>query len=156
MLALRRESVQSREEFSSLRNEITNIQLTIQDIQQSNSVAIDNPGLRELGTEKPYTVRFKKNSDHLSLAYQVELNEVYHLLMLDSERKVMITGYADISGTPELNAKISRMRALSVKSYLKKKGVPADRMIVNFLGDSVSQDENPLDRKVEIAWLGSK
>jgi outer membrane protein OmpA-like peptidoglycan-associated protein len=100
-------------------------------------------------------LRFEKNSDHISLAYQMELNEVYHLLMLDRNRKVMITGYADISGTPELNAQISRMRALSVKHYLRQKGVPTNRMIINFVGDSVSESENPMDRKVEIAWLGN-
>ncbi|NNC83860.1 MAG: OmpA family protein [Flavobacteriales bacterium] len=155
MLALRRESLEFRTEFSDMQNEMADIQLAIQEIRSSNQIAQSNPGLRSLNTEDPYVVRFEKNSDHITLAYQLELNEVYHLLMLDPGRKVMITGYADQSGSADFNAQISRMRALSVKHYLRQKGIPSDRMIINFLGDSVSDSENPLDRKVEIAWLGT-
>ncbi|NND93366.1 MAG: OmpA family protein [Flavobacteriales bacterium] len=155
MLDIRRESLAYQEEFRDIRTEIGDLQLAITEIQESNSAVLQNPRIRPLETEDSYIVRFDKNSDHISISYQMELNEVYHLLMLDPNRKVMITGFADISGTPELNAEISRMRALSVKYYLRKKGVPSNRMIINFVGDSVSKSENPMDRKVEIAWLGN-
>ncbi len=155
MVALRKESNQYRKEFGSIREEILGLQEAIVEIRENNSAALSNPGLRELTNEKAYVVQFAKNSDHIALSYQMELNEVYHIMMIDQSRKVMITGYADTSGNPQLNAQISRYRALNVKSYLRGKGIPTDRMVVNFLGDSASNSENAADRKVEIAWLGN-
>ena len=138
-----------------MRDDISDLQVAMQEIKEGSQSIVSDPGLRPLESEKNYVVRFNKNSDELSLPYRMELNEVYHLLMIDPTRKVLLTGFADISGNPEINASISRKRALAVKTYLTRKGISTSRMIVNYLGDAASNSVNPQDRKVEIAWLGN-
>lgn len=155
MIAMRREGLALQKDYSGMRDDISDLQVAMREIQEGSQSIVSDPGLRPLESEKNYVVRFNKNSDELSLPYRMELNEVYHLLMIDPTRKVLLTGFADISGNPEINAAISRKRALAVKSYLAKKGISTTRMIVNYIGDAASTSVNPQDRKVEIAWLGN-
>lgn len=155
MIALRQEGLAFQQEYAGMRDDIQDLQVAMREVQESSQSVTAQPGLRPLENEENYIVRFNKNSDEISLPYRMELNEVYHLLMIDPSRKVLLTGFADISGNTEINAAISRKRALAVKSYLARKGVATSRMIVNYLGDAASVSVNAQDRKVEIAWLGN-
>lgn len=52
--------------------------------------------------------------------------------------KVSVTGYADINtGNPRINNKLSEKRAINVAEALKAKGITADRIKIDFKGDTV-------------------
>jgi outer membrane protein OmpA-like peptidoglycan-associated protein len=127
--------------------------VAIDDIRDANQNGLNSGVIRPARGGVAEVIRFEKNSNEISLEDRLSLNDIYYQLMTNASQKVMITGFADLSGNTELNATISRSRALAVKNYLRSKGIPSDRLVINFLGDTYSDSENAADRKVEIAWL---
>gem|GEM_PF-3449467 len=111
---------------------------------------------KALPENSSYTFRFAKNSDELSYSDKIKLIDVAIRIIENPDLEVKITGFADLSGTPELNARISKARAEAVEQYLRSRYVAADRLIVNYMGASQSGSENSADRKVEVALCYSK
>lgn len=55
-----------------------------------------------------------------------------------ADKKVTVTGYADKgTGNPRVNKKYADLRAKKVADALKAKGVPADQLVVESMGDTV-------------------
>jgi len=48
---------------------------------------------------------------------------------------------------------LSEQRAKAVRAYLLQRGIAADRLMVNYYGDSRSSGRDPNERRVEIEWL---
>ena len=67
--------------------------------------------------------------------------------------RVLITGYTDRSGDPGVNMVLSELRARAVRDHLLRRGIPADRLMLNYYGDSRSIGEGPDERRVEVEWL---
>ena len=55
------------------------------------------------------------------------LEQIYNLLIQAEDSKLELIGHTDSTGTKEGNYSLSAARAESVKNYLVKKGIPADR-----------------------------
>lgn len=55
------------------------------------------------------------------------LEQIYNLLIQAEDSKLELIGHTDNTGTKEGNYSLSAARAESVKNYLVKKGIPADR-----------------------------
>ena len=77
-------------------------------------------------------------------SYKVRKNESGKLEKLaafmneHNDFTVVLVGYADkATGTPAVNLKISERRASIVKERLVALGVPSERIIVDFKGDTV-------------------
>lgn len=137
----------SLEREKHLQNQIDDIYAKI---DRLGKAAPDSPADEKL---KPVEIVFEKNSHSVTLFHQSVLNEVRAGMLKNPSYKLMITGFADRVGDRNYNILLSQKRAQSVYEYLLKHGIPADRMIVNYLGDNKSDNPNPLDRKVEIEWL---
>ena len=74
-------------------------------------------------------VQFVTGSATLTAAGRRELDKAARILKEQyPELKVEIAGHTDNTGKPENNQKLSERRAESVKAYLVKKGVSADRL----------------------------
>jgi OOP family OmpA-OmpF porin len=73
-------------------------------------------------------VTFEKNADKLTDDKQVALDNAVEILTSHSKIRVQIQGHTDSFGGAELNQKLSERRALSVKTYLVKHGVSAERL----------------------------
>ena len=84
-------------------------------------------------------VNFVTGSDLLTDESKTVLNDVALVLNKNSEIVIELAGYTDNRGNSQLNDKLSKMRAESVKSYLVTKGVSSQRMSAIGLGD-----ENPI------------
>ena len=71
--------------------------------------------------------------------------------------QIKITGHADASGTPQINAILSGERAVAVKAYLTSKGVNASLMQTEGLGAQKPADAGnpyaPVNRRVELSRL---
>jgi outer membrane protein OmpA-like peptidoglycan-associated protein len=116
--------------------------------------ATDNPlaVLSEL-TGQDLVVRFTRGCFELDATHRVILNEVFEQLARSPKDRILITGYTDRSGDPTVNMALSELRAKAVRNYLLQRGIGADRLLVNYYGDSRSQGYDPAERRVELEWL---
>lgn len=65
--------------------------------------------------------------------------------------KVTVTGYADVdTGNPRINSKLSEQRANNVAEALKAKGIAADRITIDYKGDTVQPFNTPAENRVSI------
>ena len=74
----------------------------------------------------------------------------------DKAQKIVVLGFADVSGPVALNKKLSKNRAKSVVAFLKKKGVktPLELVSRDLSQGAKTADKQmlSLDRFVEISW----
>ena len=90
---------------------------------------------------------------------QMELLRLADYLKRNPDRKILIEGHTDNTGSSEYNLQLSQLRAQSVESYLVSSGVPADR--IRAIGYGETRPEAPNDsatgrqqnRRVEIVIL---
>lgn len=110
-------------------------------------------------TEKLITIEgtnFDTNSAKLKPEADKKLNEVVDFAASNKDANLAITGYTDSRGSDKLNQNLSTRRAESVKAYLVKKGVAADRIITkgegaaNPVADNKTGEGRAKNRRVEI------
>lgn len=97
------------------------------------------------------SVVFPLGGTRLDLNAQLRLNEVIEWMAL-SDHRLMLSGHADASGNREANLRLSKARAMEVKSYLTRAGIPEHRIIVNFFGDQKAEGKAS-DRRVTLAFI---
>lgn len=87
-------------------------------------------------------VRYQTGSDALSEDSHYELDNVISLLNSHPDVKVELGGHTDNTGNPDLNLKLSRDRAESVRSHLIKGGIDGSRLIAKGYGQAQPIDTN--------------
>jgi len=109
--------------------------------------------------EKPVTLQgtnFDFNSAKLRHGADSQLNEVADFAATYQDAKLDVTGHTDSTGPEAYNQKLSERRAESVKAYLVNKGVAADRIVTQGLGESQPVADNKTragraeNRRVEV------
>ena len=81
---------------------------------------------------------FALNSAKIQDDQQAKLVSLIEYLETHPAAKISITGYADVNtGNPKINSKLSEKRAVNVAEALKVKGIAADRIKIDFKGDTV-------------------
>jgi OOP family OmpA-OmpF porin len=69
---------------------------------------------------------------------------------------MFVSGHSDNSGSEYANLVISARRAQSVKEALVKRGIPANRLLLQALGQSeplnAADQSSPADRRVVVTW----
>ncbi len=86
----------------------------------------------------------------------VVLDEAITVIKGDPEILIYIDGYADTTGTPAINNRISKQRAETVKKYFIKKGIPQNRLIARGngsnspIGDNHTRAGRAKNRRVEM------
>jgi OmpA-OmpF porin, OOP family len=104
-------------------------------------------------------VLFEVNGAQLQPGAQTELLRLADYLKRNPDRKILIEGHTDNSGSSEYNLQLSQLRAQSVESYLLSSGVSPDR--IRAVGYGETRPEAPNDsatgrqqnRRVEIVIL---
>jgi OOP family OmpA-OmpF porin len=104
-------------------------------------------------------VLFQVNGAQLQPGAQAELLRLADYLKRNPDRKILIEGHTDNSGSSEYNLQLSQLRAQSVESYLLASGVSPDR--IRAIGYGETRPEAPNDsatgrqqnRRVEIVIL---
>ncbi len=71
-----------------------------------------------------------------------ELNELAEYMLSKKKLVIEIAGHTDNVGAPETNLKLSENRAITVKTYLEKKGVAPERIIAKGYGDTEPVEDN--------------
>jgi outer membrane protein OmpA-like peptidoglycan-associated protein len=79
------------------------------------------------------------NSGTISDKY---LNTSNKYLDQNRQAKLSITGHTDATGSDEYNQALGLRRARSVESYFERKGIPANRIVVESRGEKEPADNN--------------
>ena len=79
-------------------------------------------------------VTFESGSATLTMSAKTTLDRVVQTLKNYPEMELEINGYTDITGPKSLNMKLSKERAESVKKYMVRKGIEANRLVTNGYG----------------------
>lgn len=94
---------------------------------------------------------FALNSARIQNDQQSKIVALVEYLKKYPVTKVNVTGYADVNtGNARINSKLSEARAKNVAEALKSKGIAADRIIVDFKGDTVQPYSTPKENRVSI------
>lgn len=156
------DQLDQRKELWALRDRMDDMEARIEDVglevQELKAGAMpqpsDNPiaNLSDL-TGRNVAIRFARSSCELDANGKAILNEVFEQLARSPHDRVLITGYTDKSGDPAVNMRLSEQRARVVRDHLAQRGIAADRLLVNYYGDSRSDARDPDQRRVELEWL---
>lgn len=148
----RKELWELRDRMDDFDDRLTGLELEVKDA--GTRAADDNPSANlAVLTGRNIVVRFERNSTVLEPDQRVLLNEVFEQLARSANDKVLITGYTDRSGDAALNLRLSEQRAKAVRHYLMSRGISAERLLVNYYGDSRSLGRAPDERRVEVEWI---
>ena len=94
---------------------------------------------------------FALNSAKIQNDQQSKIASLVEYMEKHPAAKVNVTGYADINtGNPKINNKLSEKRAANVAEALKAKGIAADRIKIDFKGDTVQPYTTPEENRVSI------
>lgn len=104
-------------------------------------------------TGRNISLRFAKNAYALTWEHRALLGEVVRAMALDRHGQLLIAGFTDASGSPEVNLAISEARAKSVRRFLLQAGIAGERLLISFAGAGRSTGDADLDRRVELQWL---
>ncbi|HMI87405.1 MAG TPA: OmpA family protein [Polyangiaceae bacterium] len=102
------------------------------------------------------SVLFASNKDALLPAAQERLGQVADALKTQDDHKIVVEGHTDSQGSAPSNQGLSERRAQSVVSFLVSRGVPADQIRAEGLGqtrpvaDNTTTDGRANNRRVEI------
>ena len=142
-----------RDRIDAIEDRLDNIEDELDEVKTKKST-YDNPivGLGKL-TGKNVTIRFRTGSIQVAPEYMVLLNEVFEHMARSPVQRILITGYSDRSGNATTNLLLSEKRANAVRAHLLKRGISAERILVNYYGDTKSSGIDPSERRVEIEWL---
>jgi len=111
--------------------------------------------------EKSYSVLYEKSESTITEPYKNLLNALVKEYKTKTDSKISITGHTDNEGELDFNKELSCKRANEVKDYLKSKGVPENRLIVDCKGETMPAYDNRNDlgkhmnRRVELKLLGN-
>jgi outer membrane protein OmpA-like peptidoglycan-associated protein len=89
-----------------------------------------------------YNVEFALDSYKLPKSADNIINNVYQLLLRNPGWSVTLSGHTDNQGSDEYNDVLSKRRALVVRGYLEKFGIPGDRINISFYGEMIPTDSN--------------
>jgi outer membrane protein OmpA-like peptidoglycan-associated protein len=125
-------------------------------MEMKDSLALAQEYLKGVGTKKYY---FDFASTELKTAGDDEMyfKSLGYLLTNRPGTSVMIVGHACSRGSDEANERFSRLRAEKVKQHLVDKGIPGEKITLDWKGDrepaasNETEDGRKLNRRAEIS-----
>ena len=98
-------------------------------------------------------MQFYEGSTRLTLAAQLQLNEVLEYMGMHPSLRVVCTGHADVTGDRTANLNLSKRRAQAVRAHMLESGVGSTRVLLNYFGEERASNRGALDRRVEVAFF---
>lgn len=97
-----------------------------------------------------WNVYFNSGSSTLTKEYNATILDAATFLLSYPNRTANLSGFADTSSNDSYNLELSKKRANYVKQQLISLGVSADRINVNYFGESESKGVSKVNRRVSI------
>lgn len=135
--------------WTAIRNKISGA-------SQGTGTTVNEQGDGTLKVNIPSKDAFAINSAQISSSLGHTLDEVARQMVQNPELVADVRGYTDITGSSELNQKLSQSRADAVTSYLSQRGVAPNRLRGTGYGPANPIADNSLEagraqnRRVEI------
>ena len=107
----------------------------------------------------PGNITFDSNDANIKPAFQPVLNSIAKVINEYSKTMVQVNGYTDSTGSAATNNSLSLMRANSISTYLRLRGVNGNRIVSNGYGSSNPIASNATaagreqNRRVEIVLI---
>lgn len=104
-------------------------------------------------------VNFDHDSDSVKLVHHQYLNELADIVMSHSDLRIKIIGHTDAVGSNEYNTGLSKRRAEAIKLFLTKTGLKADRIEIEYKGETQPIETNETDegkqqnRRVDVIFI---
>ena len=123
-------------------------------------VPVDSSGCEIRSVVELPNVTFQLNSDVLVPGFEAELNAAAAMMRLNKGLSAEIAGHTDSSGSATHNLGLSDRRANTVKDYLIRQGVEADRLSAKGYGeaepiaDNATKEGQDRNRRVELRIEG--
>lgn len=101
-------------------------------------------------------LEFETSKNIINPTSDIALNELAGLLMKHPKWKIKISGHTDNVGKPAVNMTLSKKRSEAVKKYLMDKGVTAERIVIDFYGQTrpiapnTTEEGRSKNRRVEM------
>ncbi|MEO5118385.1 OmpA family protein [Bacteroides ovatus] len=121
--------------------------------QPKPAPVVEEPQPREEVTVEPMkqSIFFAINSAKILDDQQVKIVSLVEYMKKHPAAKVNVTGYADVNtGNARINSKLSEKRANNVAEALKAKGIAANRITIDYKGDTVQPYNTPEENRVSI------
>jgi len=101
---------------------------------------------------KNYKIYFDSGKKSVATKYDPLLRDIAKIISKSKDKKsvIVLGGFADHTGNPVANEKLSKERAASVQEKLVELGVPITRTVVEFFGAEGADVDKKLSRRVEI------
>jgi len=144
------QSLQSQIDEINARDE-SDLRIEMAEMRQMIEELKSDP-VRDYNADIEYLL-FEKNMYALGGVQRARLNQFIVLMAKDPRKKLLIVGYADRSGNSDYNSWLSEKRANTVRQFFENMGIPSQRIIVSYLGDSTSTITGPADRRVEVSLI---
>jgi OOP family OmpA-OmpF porin len=133
----------------------------INDIESSSADKADYSNqATEVVASGEWKINFNTGSADISNSSSKEVEKIYNLLVQAENTKLTVVGHTDNIGNPASNLALSKSRAEAVVSYLKQKGIPANRFQMvdgkgqnDPIGDNNTASGKALNRRVVITFL---
>lgn len=107
-------------------------------------------------------VNFATNKADLTATSKANLDKVVNVFLEFPDTNILVQGHTDSTGSEAYNMELSKKRAKSVVDYLISKGVAANRLSMEGLGQSMPRFDNSTaegrskNRRVEIAVIANE
>lgn len=142
--------------------ETYHIKLCIADVSDNSyDSGVFIEGQSFVSYDKTYNVLYKKNDKEIEPGFKTLLDNLSKEYKKHPEGKILITGHTDEEGDKNFNMDLSCERSTIVGNYLKGKGIPADRIVVDCKGETMPAYDNTkeigqaLNRRVEVKLTGN-
>ena len=117
-----------------------------------------NPASKPVVKEKEITfpdIYFRFNGTSVPSAEKQKLQEILDLLKANPDMKVNIKGWCDTNGSKSVNKRYSRKRAQSVRNWLVRNGISAQRINVIGMGSDYNADNAAKARRASTEKQGT-
>jgi len=102
-------------------------------------------------------VYFAEGSDVIPADQKETLEWAYNKLVRWPRKYIKVTGHTDSRGHPDENLRLSKNRAMAVKKFFISRGIDADRIVIDFKGEServcVTSKCYDLNRRAEVEFF---
>ncbi len=157
---LRAENADLRSQVEKLKKKIADLEAQVDELQKKLAAAGNSSGsgtdrIIYQGKGAATSVFFDKNVSTISSDKDlVNLKSIAEMAVADETLKIKVTGSADsATGTTEINDRLSRERAASVKEALENFGVPSSRIVTEALGGVATEEPYNLNRRAVVEFV---
>ena len=103
-------------------------------------------------------INFPAGSSNVTKVSSAFIQEINEFFKTNTDKKIIVNGYASSEGDLDINMQLSQERAKSVRDYLVRKGIPSDKVetvgkgVESPIADNETLEGRMQNRRAEIIF----